>query len=642
MNTHEQSTDTVQSAVTLRGRYARYGQTYFSAFELSPTSTGLRADGWIWRYLAQLGRDTTLTPMNSSDGRELMLALESAHKVKAWITLDSIELEKVTKNLVWQAFTDIEEALLNHSSGETTATLMSAQLRKFTLRAVEFKHPGISQIVRASFKSRLSYNKSARPLISQLPGLDEHQRPRHPLDALAHVSLADLRKKQRSLLESDLTKIESACEAEIRFQNSLSLRLEAALSIPVTDQEVELIGGSTLWSNTERSNEWFDNIAPDPLHLGSIYMRLIELQSRESRPVVSFRLPRVRLIRTRLIDLGALDRQSSENPFRTYLFGDAGVRVACTLALQVHTGWNCSAVMSLTADRVISDRPPYTIQGYKSKTDSDVPACIVESSDRVVCQAIEFLIKRLSALKRMNIVQDSEKRLWINPANVVSISGRASTYVGYPSELKSFQAKYGLPAFSPDQVRAQVLAIRSDLGSVPEEARQTAGHAVVDTTAGYLQQEILKSIGSAINLQFQRRIEQSTAYEGALNGCEEDRDISASLFYPIGDGSSCKDAKKPPQISYLKDGVCDGENCHAGDGCDNRVIVLNRARVLENWQQIQFYKRNWKDLIAGYPDQFKKAHLPSMTFAMVLGSVISDGPLGVYQRGLARNMEAGK
>jgi len=642
LNTQEQFTGTVQDEVTLHGRFSLYERVYFKTFDLSLASTGLRPDGWLWRYLRQLGKNTELTPMHSSSGRALKVALEEAYRVKSWKTLDLTQEDQATKSVVWQAFTGLEEALLNHPSGANTAASMSAEIRKFTLSAVELNHPGIAQLVRASFKSRLSYNKAPRPLISQLPGLDENNVPRHPLDALAHETLADLKRKQRNLLESDLAKVERACETEMLAHDSFVRRLEEALCVPVTDLEIELIGDSTLWTKTERSNGWFDSVAPNPLHLGSIFLRLIKRQSPDSRPVVRFRLGRVRLIRARLIELGVVDRESADNPFRTYLFGDAHMRVACALALQAHTGWNCSSVMSLTTNRVVGSKPPYTVQGYKSKTGSDVPACIIEASDSPTCQAIEFLLRRLADLKRLNIVPVEETQLWINPSNVVTLSGRASTYVSHPSDLKSFQAKHGLPLFSPDGVRAQVLAIRSDLGSRPEEARQTAGHTVLDTTAGYLQQEILKSIGTAINLQFQRKLEDSTSYEDSLNGQEDDRDIAASLFYPIGDGSSCRDAKKPPNVSYLRDGVCDGQNCHAGDGCDNRLIVLNKARVLENWKQIQFYKRNWKDLLAGYPDRFKRLHLPSMTFAMTLGAIISNGPLGGYQKTLAKDGEASK
>lgn len=636
MEDRERDTSTVQEAITLHGGYGRFDQRYSVTYDLSLTSTGLRPGGWLWRYLRQVARDSELTPLHSSDARELKLALEEACRVRSWKTLDQTEAGEVTKGVIWRAFTDFEEALLNHPLGGATTSAMSAELRKFTLRAVELNQKGLAGLVRASFKSRLKHTSAPRPLISQLPGLDENNAPRHPLDAIAHETLSDLRKKQRALLEGDLAKLEMACEREMSDHYDFVRRLKEALNAQVTAEELELVGGSTIWTKTERKNEWFDKIAPDPLHLGSIYLRLIETQSAASRPVISFRLCRLGVIREKLVEVGVVASDSPENPFRSYLFGDADVRVACALALQSHTGWNCSAVLTLTSDRVTGSKPPYTIQGYKSKTDSDAPACIIEASDSLACQAIEFLMQRLANMRRMNIVPSGETRLWINPSNVKSITGRASTYVSYPSDLKSFQAKHGLPPFSPDQVRAQVLAIRSNLGSVPEDARQTAGHLVLDTTAGYLQQEIIKSLNSAINLQFQRKLEKSILYEGILSGKEADRDIEASLFYPIGDGSSCSDAKQPPSASYLKDGICSGQNCHTGDGCDNRRIVLNRARVLENWEQIRFYKRNWKSLLAGYPDRFKRVHLPSMTFAFALGEVIATGPLAGYQKTLAK------
>lgn len=632
----ELDTDTVQRTITLHCSFLRYDRRYHPSYDLSLASTGLRHDGWLWRYLRQVARNSELTPLNSSDARQLKLALEEACRIKSWKTLDQTEAAEVTKGVVWRAFTDFEDALLNHPLGASTTSTMSAALRKFTLRAVELKCKGLAGLVRKSFKSRLKHTSIPRPLISQLPGLDENNAPRHPLDAIAHETLSDLRKKQRALLEGDLAKVEQACAQEISDHYAFVRRLEETLSVPVTDEELELVGGSTLWTKTERKNEWFDKIAPDPLHLGSILLRLIKTQSTASRPVVGFRLCRVRLIREKLIEIGVVARDSPDNPFRTLLFGDANMRVACTLALQAHTAWNCSAVLSLTSDRVIGSKPPYTVQGYKSKTDNDAPACIIEASDTIACQAIEFLVQRLADMKRMNLVSADETQLWINPSNVKSIYGRSATFVSFPSELKSFQAKYRLPSFSPDQVRAQVLAIRSDLGSVPEQARQAAGHLVLDTTAGYLQQEILKSLNSSINLQFQKTIEKSTLYEGVLSGREAERDFEASLLYPIGDGSSCRDPKDPPNVSYLKDGICNGQNCHTANGCDNRRIVLNRTRVLENWKQIQFYKRNWKDLLAGYPDRFKRVHLPAMTFAMALGEVIATGPLSGYQKTLAK------
>ena len=208
MADRERDTNTVQRTVTLHGGYGRYDQRYSVTYDLSLASTGLRPDGWLWRYIRQVARNSELTPLHSSDARELKLALEEACRIKSWKTLDLTEAGEVTKGVVWRAFTDFEEALLNHPLGDATTSAMSAELRKFTLRAVELKHKGLAGLVRRSFKSRLKHASTPRPLISQLPGLDENNAPRHPLDAIAHETLSDLRKKQCALLEGDLAKVE--------------------------------------------------------------------------------------------------------------------------------------------------------------------------------------------------------------------------------------------------------------------------------------------------------------------------------------------------------------------------------------------------------------------------------------------------
>ncbi|MBB1077152.1 hypothetical protein HUU62_22355 [Rhodoferax sp. 4810] len=519
---------------------------------------------------------------------------------------------------------------------------MSKSIRTFALDAIGTYEPTLAQSARATFRSTLKHRSTPRPLISQLKSAEGTDSPRSPIDAIHHSTIAELRKKRFEILNSDLDQIKEACTKCFNEYLNNCRRLEEIFNDKQDMDLVNIFINRVFFTEIDTVPNWIYQQIPNPITLGSIYIQVINNIPKSPPPTtLNLSFVRVKWIREWIETNTDLPKDLPANVFTYILFGDRELRTACFLCLLVHTGWNSDAVASLTTDRVIGIQPPYQIQGYKSKVNKDTPLVIIEKTDTLECKVLEYLKLRLIRLKNLGLVTTSESRLWINPKNLGAESNRAQTYISHRSDLKLFQHKHGLPLFSPDQVRTQVLALSNVSLMTLDQTRAKAGHVTLDTTSEYLDQHLLRTLNAAINLEFQNRLEQSIIYEENLkkSGDIKSRDLNKSLLFPIGDGASCKDPKKPPHYEYLKGELCSGTNCHLNDGCANRIILLNQNRVEENIRQVKFYLENWKSLSDEYPAAFNKYHLPSMIFALLLHHYISTGPLSHIQSKLENEIQ---
>jgi hypothetical protein len=129
-------------------------------------------------------------------------------------------------------------------------------------------------------------------------------------------------------------------------------------------------------------------------------------------------------------------------------------------------------------------------------------------------------------------------------------------------------------------------------------------------------------MNSAINLEFERRLDASIRY------LVKEKDVKPRALHavPIGDGASCSNSSDPPDEAWASFGVCNAKNCHSGNGCVNRVLEVNTARIEEVMKTKAFYERNWRRLINENHAAFQKYHLPAMIFNVAFYGALKRGP----------------
>lgn len=625
----------VDGTAAIQTRYRLVETIYRDEIILTQADLGVGSESWLWKGVSRLAREAALKPLHKQGAMLLAKGLKLGVKSHGWLEVARLPGSALRREALLRALLALENAL-EAELPRPNACRVSERVRSFTIESLRTIDPDLRRAVKTGFKPRLTLSKpKPRPLISSLAGSSSDGTPRPLIEAIPHHSLQNLRDKRKATLVEDMRNIEAACQRELEEHLNYCKIFESIRRFKVPKNIRRILNDAIVRATKSAADtriETFERLGCKGIHLATLYWEAAEDAAADSPNAI-------RPLRMRnpgwIAD--SLQREASitglpRDPFAHYFYGDSHCRSACMVGLCAHTGWNSDAIYALRNSSILGDVPPYTIQSFKGKTGRDTPVSVVEKSDTLALLCIEFLRRRLYWLKAFGLVKPTETRLWLNPGRYSDPNRELRQYVGVRQELKKFEEKHSLPRFSPDQIRNQFIGIADvyevDLGFIQD----VAGHESPDTTAGYLQQDLLRSLNQAINFEFQKRLEASVEYEGELKSKGTKRDFGRSLLYPIGDGSSCADLERPPEPSYLVAGVCQGGHCHDGDsGCPNRKIVLNALRVAENVHQLNFYKLHWQALLDSYPESFRKYHLPAMMFSVMLDKVIAAGPLASVQ-----------
>lgn len=482
---------------------------------------------------------------------------------------------------------------------------------------------GIPRIERINSYFRSSIARSVqrpRQLIS-----DEITGGQPPISALSHSSVKDLREKVRERLELDFRLISTACAAELSEFERLSSYCSNLLQQEVDD----VVRG---W--VERSARGQQLTAVERRHFQLATTRDLEIayvkvlhsaMAAGARTTDKWIVRRSVLLVDRITRGARLTVLSGGVPqlVRASAVGTFGTVTAAFLIIKMRAGWNVGAVLELTENDVERVRDGFRVQGFKSKTDDFTPEWIARDGDEIASRAIEFLLGRLEKMREFGWVQGLGHSLWLSPP--AWPGDRVQMYRGWSFALRSFCDRHGLRRFSAEQVRNQALAIESlKVGGV-EASRRVAGHARLKTTAQYVDQLILQRLNSAVNLEFQRKLESSVEFriDSSEHRPEERND---DLLYSVGDGSSCGNPHSPPRADMVLNGVCRGHECHTEAGCPNRKVVVNSDRVEELVRTIAFYERHWKRLLDENEDLFRVSHFPRFMFVMALEGIVRRSP----------------
>lgn len=591
---------------------------YLSEVPLRRAAYRLRAESWVWKALLHRSRASQVRPFMKGEIANVLTTIEALSKRRAWLAIANKSLADLSMADVLRAFSVVEAEVAkleslsalskHHRSLRTRGTLRSY------LEAVDFPK---ARRLTTFFHSRLPLPRFiGRRLISDVPiALGSKEVP--PVGALRHTTIPELRRKTKEALVGVLDEISAACRTVLDEHDQAMLRLNEVKSEPVNEAVVaRVLDYATTGRSQVKFFEWAKRQAVE--ELASAYVKVINQHHDSIRR--TFTITRSREIHRYLTQRLGVDIGAQWAGLFLPIWVTMRPMIACLLILQRHTAWNANSVIDLESTGLSALTPPLEMCSYKGRVGKQTPPVIVDAGDHDAVRALSHLQVRLAFMKRLKWVPDNETRLWLNP--MAARDGCARTYIGWGTALSAFCTRYGLPRFSLEQMRVQTLAAESvEVGGL-ETARRRAAHASIRTTGEYLDHLVLERLNEAVNLEYQRRLEEDIVYLGSgESGAGELR-----LIYPIGDGTSCEDPKQPPFEDYLLGGFCKAEDCHAGNGCPKRRIYINKQRVEEAVRTSIYYQNNWVRLFNDNHEAFTARHLPSMAFNVGLLGVLERGP----------------
>lgn len=566
------------------------------------------AESWLWKALEFASTTSKTKEYFRNEISAPLRLFRDLSTLKEWQQLATLPPHAITMEHIVAIFELIEDATERVPSwSPDTRAASSSYTRSIVLRY--FKAWGLPRIenIRTRFKSRLQpHAPSHRRLISDLPSPADSE-PIHPVGAIPHRSLEALKEATRAALQGVLDQICDCAISELDLVDAARPRFDAFLAERADDGLIRMLQVAAQQRSTNIPRQL------RKASIQSVARACLELRHRYAAE--GFRLPRG----TEVADyLGQrLGRPRAQLPIVFFPLGTQMRPVlACLLLLQRHTGWNVNVVLELTTQGLSSRKPPLELQSFKTRVGKPSSIVLVETKDTHVIRALDFLHERLELMKSYGWLSPNETRLWL--ADGSARSGRAAPYANWGHELHKFQDAHGLPKFSLEQMRTQVLCLRGETGGI-EAMRDLANHKSIATTGGYAYQLLLYRKNEAINLEFQRRLEREISYRS-------DGDATPALLRPIGDGTSCANPEHPPLDDYLKNGVCNAVACHVDGGCPNRRIEISKSRIEEAVRTSEYYRHNWIRLLEANRAEFERFHLSSMVFNHGLLSVLEAGP----------------
>lgn len=624
----------------------KHGKTYYTTLSATLLDLKLPNSGWIFDQLQILQSTSQEKSLLRSDLDLYIKSIKILSSNEDALALLIMPAEQVGRAEVTKLFLFLEQLLSEFSTTPRVRQVCSHIFRKIVLKCAQ-KQRLKEDVTRINigFRTKLGGSFPPRQLISDLKNLELDSDLAAPVGALTHTDVRELLRKAEFRLERDIEQIREACLKQLEICNRLRTNL-----IELGEAKYEAAKVSAVESTLNQPKR-MNNKAAEVIQ---------DLSAAEHLGIIQ------QLIRSH--DLSRADRSINptfwfnERLFSAYLLGDQknligqGYRLnyltyriitdeilACFVLLLTYTGWNSSTLIAMSVDDVRLEDNCVVLKGYKSKTDSYVADVYLDTKQRGCLEAIKLLLWNRVQLINLGFLPKSSKWLWCTWS--LTYGPIKNQFIGFQDALRRLQAQYTLPKFSLDQIRPQTLAHASISMQNPEYVRQLASHKSLVTTGHYLDQLLLRSLNSAINLEFQRRLENTVQFRLAetdpfFGDTINLKHVDLSLLVPTGDGASCINPTSPPDENYMLGGICDGKRCHVGDGCSNRRLFLDENNLDALVRKRRYYLTNWRRLEQTNEKAFEKFHLPAILFTLGLYDYVKNSSyrhfLEAAEKGLER------
>lgn len=622
------------------------GRTYYTELGISLAEQKIQRNSWIAEQLRLLERESAVDALHRAEVGMYLAVIKLLAQTESGLQMLSLPASEVGRQVLHQLFSLQEQLLHNSDRTDEGKTKASSTFRKYVIKfAQELKLKDADISGRSiGFQSSFTRRSGPRSLISDVTDKSLDPDLVEPISALSHKDAKDLVTKTKLRLERDLVKIQEACVRELETCQSLRERLVKLGNTKCSLGVVKLVADMLGTDKPPRValQTAFNGLSTEVLFAS--YQKVIARDglAKVERPYS----PVFWRNRARLEDYLSENEKHLIGPgsrihFLPYRMISQELIAAFVLLLS-YTAWNGATLQAMGSDDVIVKGDWITLKGYKGKTDSFVGDVHLDIKQPGVKLAIDLLFWNRKQLIKLGFLPKETKFLWCTWGGNYEPIG--FQYVGFQGGLKKFQESYSLPYFSLDQVRPQVMAYESLKTKNPDYVRQLASHKKLATSGHYLDQILMRNINSAINLEFQRRLENTVIFRIA----EKDstfkervrmKHVDLRLLTPLGDGSSCRDPAEPPDETFMAGDVCDGKRCHVGDGCDNRRVVIDLVNLTALVRKRRYYRMNWRRLEAKNQAAFEKFHVPAILFNLGLYDYIKNGSFRTHLIRVEREIE---
>jgi hypothetical protein len=602
----------------------KFRRTHYTR-EGHPEFTVLRSDWdplvaeWLWPAMKHFERSLSLTAKNVTVWDQLRHGLPGLIQVFSWPGFTAIPVDDLEVEDVRDLFMDIDDTF-HREWGPDRGALRSSGVRQFLLNYLLHLRPdGTLLRAKGSFVPKGRAAPRPRQLISDQIVYENEVPVQGPVGALPHGTPAELRTLTKDRLESDFERIAQGCLAELT-----AFEFACGVIDEIRDAPIDLVNEKSALEKIQKNPKSAAQLSSqEKAALTAYYIRLDNAASSDTPQYLGSTQLEVELTRKMGIQPSRFLKC-----VRYRCFPNQSTLVAAMVLIQINTAWNISAVMALS-EKLIQEigSSQYLIQSIKSKTLDDTPQVLWEGHDHHGVIALRFALNRLTEIRGRGWAAANETQLWLSPR--IKSSNEGLPVSNLSTGLRELIRRHSLPKFTFEQLRVQALTIIS-LTRGPIAAAEAAGHAGFATIGGYIDHLVTQRINSSVNLEFQKRWEHEVAQRLLLG--PQPHSLMAT-----GDGSSCSDPQDPPDEKWLRAGVCNSENCHKGEGCQNRVLVIDRDRVKEVVLTRQYYDTNWNRLYAGNPQAFLEIHVPRIEFNFYLFHYLKKSPYRSVLDGLSEN-----
>lgn len=598
----------------------RYQSVYFKDIVFDDEVLQLGCNSWVWLLLKDMADETSLVrlPGQSIEQLHRLLGLlvkdPGCHKIMAQSP------QQTNSTDIRHLFQRSEEVVINKDSatlGRARSTFRSmVYARAHSIPFGEDVNPH-----RVGFRPKIPYPRSEpRALISDHSDISDVI-AKTPIGALRTNSASELVEKIRSRTQYDLQRIREACICDMVAAAELRVRAKTLRKMKLSDSDVALIRDSMRNKSYISLDLRTRELSTNEILVGVLKVIHEDRLAMASASSDSYCIP--------ISDAVKREFQAKIAPeFKSQRLIEIEYR-ACVEELfaafhLIHTyvGWNWSSIMTMQVDQIDLKTPGIVLlQSYKSKTDDDTPLISVSLDEPGVRMAVDIILWNWQQLVKSGFFDSKNLLLWKTRPRP-GISQEPGSF--HPTQrLSDFRLRHRLTNYSFDQVRSQVLFNLSLTKGGIEAARLRGGHRNYGATERYVGNILQDRISSALNLEFSKRLEKEVLYlyeGGSHNGSD------ISLLRPLGDGASCINPDEPPIDRRSQHGSCKAEECHSRNGCRNRLILIDSARVEEVVRLNLHYQNQWQRLWQDNPERFVEHILPSLAFNAALLLTLERGP----------------
>jgi hypothetical protein len=294
---------------------------------------------------------------------------------------------------------------------------------------------------------------------------------------------------------------------------------------------------------------------------------------------------------------------------------------ACFIIMLCATAWNPDTLLSLTAGRIRRTAHGYEISGIKSKTNdfhngmihSDDGSTVLE--EKAAVRAIELLLWHdenvsKNAPRASNSIFVSLGLSFAQPLFEFNVYADSS-------QIREFTDSFGLPEFTPTDIRPYVERYRYLSSDMHLESSQTRlQHQGPATTEIYVIGDIARMINESNIIRYMSFLGKSVEYvtgnyDITHQLSEADKSVVTKMLLP------------PTRLSandneYLIDlWLNDPEKVK---------LKIGAAEVEQCVRQRKYYIRNLQKIRQSNPERFHRSDLPRILVCIALNKIIEQGP----------------